>query len=191
VSLPVAAPAVQGLVDPWPGPARARWGDQLATLPGAPARARLLALVQTDPGIHKSDLCRMAGLSWGSVSHHLQVLLREGLVRVHTVGKRTLVFPPDVDECHWSALCALRDARAVAVVEALRKQPRARLGQLQEALRLDAKTVRRLLQRLEQAAIVQKHGYARPQFSLRAEAGEMPALAAATPGPEAPAGAAP
>ena len=161
-------PAMQGLVGGWPGEIRVRsWQQEHGALPGAPVRARILALVQADPGIHKSDLCRMAGLSWGSVSHHLNAMVRQGMVRLHTVGKKTLVFPPEIDEGEWSALCAMRDARAVAVVDALRSHRRARLGELQASVGIDAKTLRRLLQRLESAAIVQKHGYARPQFSLR------------------------
>lgn len=137
-----------------------------AELPGAGTRDRLMSLIRADPGVHKSDLCRMTGLSWGSISHHLQVLGRHRRIQLHMAGKRTMVFPAEVRQELWSALSALRDPRAAATVDHLKAVGRASLKEMAAHLGTDAKTTRRILQRLEEVAIVHKQGYTRPRFLL-------------------------
>lgn len=145
---------------------------------GAQTRREILALVAADPGIHKSDLCRTLALSWGSISHHVAVLQRAGDLRVQALGRKSLLFPASVGDDEWTALSALRDDRASAVVELLRARPRLRLAELREVLELDAKKLRRILLRLERAKVVRKLGSARPQFCLDGWTTDRPAQAA-------------
>ncbi len=61
-----------------------------------PARARLLAAIEAQPGIHFNELARLAGQARGSVRHHLQVLETAGLVRLVRSGRYTCLYLADV-----------------------------------------------------------------------------------------------
>ncbi|MBI2078548.1 MAG: helix-turn-helix domain-containing protein [Euryarchaeota archaeon] len=58
----------------------------------APARQRLLTLVEETPGLAQSDLARVTGLSLATVHHHVQALARGGLLELRRERGRLLCF---------------------------------------------------------------------------------------------------
>lgn len=58
-----------------------------------PTRARLMELIQAEPGIHFQDLARKASLANGTAVHHLRKLDEAGLVAARPLGRYTCYFP--------------------------------------------------------------------------------------------------
>jgi len=58
-----------------------------------PARARMLDLVDANPGIHVEEVGRKLGLARGVTRHHLKTLVRHGLVVERRAGKYSCLYP--------------------------------------------------------------------------------------------------
>lgn len=59
-------------------------------------RRRLLHAIAAEPGSHLRGLQRATGLGWGTLSYHLTVLQRAGLVRLERRGRRVHVVPTGI-----------------------------------------------------------------------------------------------
>src|ERR1700747_1473703 len=84
----IAASCTPLLQEPLAPEEGARLGAALKVL-ADPARLRLLSLIQAQPG-HEACVCHLTeplGLSQPTVSHHLKVLLRAGLVERERRGR--------------------------------------------------------------------------------------------------------
>lgn len=57
------------------------------------ARERILAIVARVPGLHLRALQRESGSGWGSLAHHLHILVRGGQIRLAPSGKHVHVYP--------------------------------------------------------------------------------------------------
>jgi len=96
-----------------------------------PARARLLDLVESSPGMHVEELARKAGMSRGVARHHVRVLVRSGMLVQRRMGKYACVFPGS-DPAGATALnghAALRSAGARRLLRSLVEAPGQNLGQ--------------------------------------------------------------
>jgi len=61
-----------------------------------PARARLIAAIEAQPGIHFNELARLVNQARGSVRHHLQILETAGLVKQVHSGRYSCLYLADV-----------------------------------------------------------------------------------------------
>ncbi len=134
--------------------------------PSSHTRDRIWALIQADPGVHKSDLKRMTGLSWGTISHHVSRLESSGRIRVHRVNNRAMLFPVDIPPERWNEMALLRQTQALQVLEALADGDRVNVSWLAARLGMSAKSLRRILGELESAGLICKRGRMRPDFQI-------------------------
>lgn len=51
-------------------------------------RQKILELIGSSPGIHKSEICRKLGSSWGTTTHHIGVLAGRDLIYGTRIGTR-------------------------------------------------------------------------------------------------------
>lgn len=147
-------------------------------MPGVPlsdpaagaSRARLLALIHRQPGVHKSALCEATGLAWGTVDYHLRLLARGGLVSAQPAGRATRFFPALLVAREREQMAALAEAPASRIAALLRRSPGQGNQALSERLDLSSKVVRRHLLRLVREGLVEREGTHRPVYRLRSEA---------------------
>lgn len=144
-------------------------------VPKAPAEApappgtrdHLLALIEREPGLHKTALCEATGLAWGTVDYHLRLLSRAGRVTMARIGRETRCFPGQLAPPHESLLATLTSGPATRIALALRHMPGQGVGALSEQLGLSAKVVRRHLLRLLDHGLLERAGFHRPRYQLR------------------------
>lgn len=86
------------------------------------ARARILALLADNPGIHVGRLAALAGLSWNGTAHHLRHLGLEGLIGTLRVSNRRLYFLSS-DESEAQAASVLTSAAARAIAQCVSAAP--------------------------------------------------------------------
>lgn len=121
-----------------------------------PTREAILDLVIETPGIHKSELCRRLELSWGTVSHHVSMMSRNGLLDAVRNGRELSLFPPQVAERFQTVFLALREDGSnelLALLASGKPQP---LSSLSRALNCSRKVVRRQLAQLQEAGVVHR-----------------------------------
>jgi predicted transcriptional regulator len=132
------------------------------------SRERLLDLIRSQPGLHKSALCQETGLAWGTVDYHLRLLRRGNLVSQHVDGRTTRVFPADLRH-RQSLLAALADEPAARIAAAVHQAPQ-RAGALSDRLGLSPKVVRRHLARLLREGLLVREGDHRPLYRVADDA---------------------
>lgn len=137
--------------------------------PRASTRDRLLALISSQPGIHKKALCDAAGVAWGTVDYHLGKLHRHGLIGVRKVG-RTLHCFPGGDAPASPAPTTLLVGHGPRIAEVLRQAPGQGLRGISDVLGLSPKVVRRHLVRMLEAGVAERHGRHRPIYRLHPDA---------------------
>jgi predicted transcriptional regulator len=125
-------------------------------LAGQPVRARILAAVAAEPGVHFSGLQRRLGVSAGTAHHHLGKLTQGGLLVAVPHGRHTRYFPPETSAASVSRAKVLAAPGAAQVMEAVRRSPGATVTGLAQALGRSAGTVAHHLDRLEAAGLVER-----------------------------------
>jgi predicted transcriptional regulator len=133
---------------------------------GGPNRARILEHVEQNPGIQKIEVCRALGLSWGTVTYHLQLLSRQGAVATRCANRQVRLYPPGAPERFMPYFAALRTPASAAILSALRDQPGIRMNDLSQNLALSRRIVQGHLNNLAQAGLVQREGQRNIRFSL-------------------------
>src|SRR5687768_157214 len=133
---------------------------------GAASRARILAAVQADPGIHVSLLAERAGLSWHTTMYHLRLLERRRLVQVDKGDRERRAFPAGLPTVHRAWLAALRTGEAAEVLRLLQQDPRQTIPGLSRRMGYSEKVVRRQIAHLSQAGLVHRRGQLRPVYEL-------------------------
>ncbi|MES2155525.1 MAG: ArsR family transcriptional regulator [bacterium] len=126
-----------------------------------------MQLIGSEPGINKTTLCRELGLGWGTVSHHLRVLTRRGLVAAYGRGKEVHWFPCSVDEAQYRWLCVLHDGRAASIVNHLERRPGLRLSDLSDSIGISRKVIRRHLSQLGEEGLVTHEGETQRRYRLQ------------------------
>lgn len=123
-----------------------------------------MGYIRKNPGIHKSELCRITGLAWGTVGHHLRVLKKEDSIQVFHVGRVVHVTPSNVAELMQTHPALLApDARKILHSLA---QSKFDLGPTSIARDLDmtTKQVRKHLSSLQKSGLVEEDGAYHPRF---------------------------
>lgn len=115
-----------------------------------PHRAALMECVRDEPGIHIARLAERTGIAEGTVRHHLDQLVRHGLVRRVPQGRATHHYASGPIEPAPAAVSGPR-RRLVAL---LRHEPGLTTPELAKRLAVRVQTVWEHLQRLKQAGLV-------------------------------------
>ncbi len=120
-----------------------------------PARAKLVQIVEAQPGIHFHDLALKAELANGTAVHHLRKLSDSGHVSVRRSGRYTCYFPGGRVDPHVAAAAPLlKSDGAKQVLEAVRGKPGMSNLEVAQATGLQPSTVNYHVQRLSQAGLV-------------------------------------
>jgi predicted transcriptional regulator len=133
--------------------------------PEAPVRDRLLRLVNDRPGLNKSALCAHLGVAWGTVAYHTRILSAAGLLDSEAHGREVFLFPPSLDGGVRRRVRALRMPESDRVLQALSSVREASLLELSRLAGLSRKVVRRRLQELMDAGLVQDKGTRRSRYA--------------------------
>lgn len=123
---------------------------------GDRTRERLLAIIREHRGLHKSELCRLAGYGWGNVGHHVVVLVEQGLVETQKRGRLLWIFDSKVSERDRDLVVALRPSPARRIMEALGLQPKATIRSLSDELVVSKKVIRHHLSVLKRVDVVEQ-----------------------------------
>ena len=133
---------------------------------GERSRQRILEQVQKDPGVIKSALCRHLGLGWGTVSHHLRILAREGRIVSYGIGKEVRLFAGGLGETQARWLSVLGGGPAASIVDQLKERPGLRLAELSASIGVSRKVIRRHLAVLDEEGLIGHDGEVRPRYHL-------------------------
>lgn len=120
-----------------------------------PARARLVQLVQAEPGVHFQDLVRRSGLPNGTAVHHLRKLTDAGLLAARPLGRYTCYFPgSSPDRATLAAAPVTRADGARRILAELAANPGLSGGDLAMRLGIQPSTVTYHVKRLQDAGLV-------------------------------------
>lgn len=120
-----------------------------------PARAKLVQIVESQPGIHFHDLAMKAELANGTAVHHLRKLSDSGHLSVRRSGRYTCYFPGGRVDPHAAAAAPLlKSDGAKQILEAVRNKPGMSNLELAQATGLQPSTVNYHVQRLSAAGLV-------------------------------------
>lgn len=120
-----------------------------------PARAKLVQIVEAQPGIHFHDLAQKAELANGTAVHHLRKLADSGHINVRRSGRYTCYFPTGrVDPTQAAAAPLLKSDGARQVLDAVRSKPGMSNLELAQAIGLQPSTVNYHVQRLANAGLL-------------------------------------
>ncbi len=122
-----------------------------------PARARILAILRDEPGLHWRALARRAGLAAGQVQHHLVVLRRHDLVTAEAGPRFTCYFPTGaVDRRIMAAAPVLKSDGARRVLRAVADRSGATLSQIALASDCYPSAVHYHASRLEEVGLLER-----------------------------------
>lgn len=124
--------------------------------PGERSRERLLGIIRQHRGVHKSELCRLAGYGWGNVGHHVDVLKDDGLVETETRGRLLWIFDAQVSGRDRDMIVAIRPSPARRIMQALGLQPKATIRSLSDELAVSKKVIRHHLSVLRRVDVVEQ-----------------------------------
>lgn len=131
---------------------------------GPATRHEILNTLRQEPGLTKSQLCRLLQLSWGTISHHVRLLEGSGqLVRRSVHGRRRLFVPTASEESVLRAHLA-RDPLMPQLLAHLRENPGVGIQAMATTLSMDRRIIRRHLDRLIASGYVAQTRDYRPRF---------------------------
>jgi len=124
--------------------------------------------------LNKSELCKMVGLAWNTVGHHLRILAKRGSIGVEDRGWDHGVFVAAVPPSHKGWLRALHDEDSASVLLELLRDPPLGVYDLSHRLGHSHKVIRRRINRLVDDGVVEKHGDARPRYRPATPPSDLP-----------------
>ena len=125
-----------------------------------PTRSRIYNYLLTLPGDHFRSIVHHLGLSQGTATHHLGVLVKNGLVGVERRHGRVRYYPRGVgSKTDWNALYAkhweYRDLR-LRVLMAMRSLGAAKASAIAKSLGISRQLASYHLDRLEELGLVRR-----------------------------------
>jgi DNA-binding transcriptional ArsR family regulator len=150
---------------------------------GPKSRQMILEAVLSHPGINRSQVCRLTGLGWGNVAHHVRTMKRDGELQVMRIGRAEHHFAPETRVHVLPILAVLAEDGPLEVLASM--QPRAghRIQELAEALGQSRKTVRRHLRALTSLGLVTESRHYRPLYFISARGLDTVRRGPGAPGP--------
>jgi predicted transcriptional regulator len=139
-------------------PQRERDGDR--------TREEILNLLRTCPGLTKTEVRQRLGLGWGTIHYHLRVLAQQRLVVERRQWGWTRIYSAEVaGEIRLMPL--LRMNLAQDIMETVRRNPDIGVQAISSRLGVSRKVVRRVLQNLVDAQMLERSSHYRPRFRVK------------------------
>lgn len=141
---------------------------------GPPASTRdvILAAIESCPGATKAEICRMTGLSWGAVSHHIRTCTRAGTVRAMKTDRKVFLYLSTVQTDQMALMRLLRNDLVARMVDEVRGNPGLGINALSRRLDTSRKVIRRHLADLVYAGVLERSDDYRPKFRVLQPPGE-------------------
>lgn len=142
-------------------------------------RRRLYAVVAECPGLSLADAAARAGLLWGSLSFHLNVLEEAGLVEVATAAGRRVLYPLREEASTPDQMVLLLPATPTRpIAQEVARNPGRPLSEVAARLGLSPCSVHLHVRRLRQAGLLHHPsavgpGYLSPTPRLLALLGQV------------------
>jgi predicted transcriptional regulator len=136
-------------------------------------RGRVVEVVGQHHGITKAEICRLTGLSWGTVSHHVRQLHRLGELRLQPTDRRVYLFRSTVQTEQMTLMRLMRDETTQRIMDQVRANPGIGIQEVSRALSTSRKIIRRYMADLVDVEILSKTDDYRPKFTLRDQAPSM------------------
>jgi DNA-binding MarR family transcriptional regulator len=118
-----------------------------------PLRARIRALVESEPGLPFADAAARLGANAGTLEYHVDILERAGYVRTMKAGRNRLLFPPG-GPIDAQAFAALATEGRPQVARLVAEGPGIHAAAIARRLGLARATVHHHLDRLEHVGLV-------------------------------------
>lgn len=125
-------------------------------LPDHPVRRGILRFIRRNPGARASDVCEGVSGNRGTISYHLRLLEKSGLLQGVASAKEHRYFPPDFEPELLGPAALLLQTQILDLATAIRAQPGIRQFQLARRLSRRRKVIRQQLRRLERAGLIQE-----------------------------------
>lgn len=117
-------------------------------------RARILEIVQAEPGIHSEDLRRRTGLAQGTLQHHVRKLVETGVLVRRRAGRYTCYHAPGAAGVRGLETEAVgRSAAARRILAALEDDPSLSGAALAQRLGMSRQSVHYHLKRLRASGL--------------------------------------
>ena len=131
---------------------------------GRAMRARMRELIQAEPGIHVAELAQRLAVSWHTAAYHLGVLVKTRVVQLEKGDRERRAYPAGISARHRQWLAALRADQAVEVLRNLMEGTPLSVPVLSRRMGFSEKIVRRHVERLADAGLLQRRGELRPVY---------------------------
>jgi predicted transcriptional regulator len=129
-------------------------------------RARILDLLNRQPGLHFAALARQLDLATGQAQYHLKRLRRAGRLVTHEHDGRTHYFPPDVDPAERRIVATLRRETARDIVATLVEDGPSRPNAVADRVGIARSTLEWHCDRLMEADLLRKEREERGRVTL-------------------------
>ena len=123
--------------------------------PSAP-RIAILAILQQRKGVHKSELCRLTGKGWGTISHHVYVLIKAGQIITEVHGRLLWVFLPDVPKTERDWIVATHVPDRLRILDRILGQRGTTIEALSSEMAVSKKVIRTHLSHLRRVGAVSR-----------------------------------
>ncbi|MFA5943286.1 MAG: hypothetical protein WC876_02340 [Candidatus Thermoplasmatota archaeon] len=121
---------------------------------GASRKAIFEALRQRDGGAHKRELCRITGLGWGTVGHHVYMLVRASALVTEVHGRQLWVFLPELGRGDRDWLVATRTPSRKRLLDYIHSSQPKTINALSDEMAMSRKVIRTHLQHLQRYGAV-------------------------------------
>ena len=117
-------------------------------------RAAILVVLKSKRGVHKSELSRLTGRGWGTIGHHVYVLVRAGRIETEVHGRLLWVFLTEVPRSERDWLIATRAPQRRHLLDLIGLRKRSTIEALSSDLAVSKKVIRTHLGHLRRAGAV-------------------------------------
>ena len=122
-------------------------------------REKVLDLVTRQPGIPAEKVLDVLDIGWGTLSHHLERLKMQALVRVNVEGRRKLLYPAgSLDEKEASRRARLFYPKAREIAQAVLREPGISIAAVSDRCGLSPRVVYYHLKELLALGLIEKAG---------------------------------
>lgn len=134
-----------------------------------PVRARILALIETEPGLRLHEIADRLSLRSSHVIYHTRMMADHEVVKIECRGRAKHVFPPTVPPAKRDQAAALRNPKARSIRDHVAKHPGARLKDVQEKLGMSPSLASWYLKGLREAGVLAAQGDGHPRYVVAKE----------------------
>lgn len=119
-------------------------------------RVTIMKLLTDRKGLHKSELCRQTGKGWGTIGHHVYVLVQAGRIITEVHGRQLWVFLPDIPKAERDWIVTTHVPDRLRLYEKLLGRGGATIERLSSEMAVSKKTIRTHMSHLRRVGAVSR-----------------------------------